>query len=82
MRGVRVREVALGHQAELGRDVVDPLAAFGLQPPRAIEGRTAEQPALGKHRLDPFRRERRQAIGHGRGVQFDSGRSAAPGIFG
>ena len=75
-------EIALRHQAELGRDVIDPLAAFGLQPPHAIEGRTAEQPAFGEHRLDPGGRKRGQAIGHGRGVQFDSGQSAAPGIFG
>ncbi len=81
-RGVRVGEVALGHEAELGRDVVDPLAAFRLQPPHAIEGRTAEQSARREHGLDPGGRERGQAIGHGRGVQFDSGQSAAPGSFG
>ena len=50
--GVGGGKIALRHQAELGGDAVDPLAAFGFQPPGSIERGIGEQPAARKHRLD------------------------------
>jgi hypothetical protein len=50
--GVGGGEVALGDQAELGGDAVDPLAAFGFEPPGLFECRSEEQPATGQHRFD------------------------------
>jgi hypothetical protein len=45
-------QVALGDEAELGRDMVDPLAAFRLEPPDAFECRSGQEPAAGQHPLD------------------------------